>query len=527
MSTPTRAAALYLRSSKDRHDVSPAAQRQALQTLAAARGLMVVAEYCDVVESGKDENRPGFQQLIRAVRSRARGWSTLLVLDTSRIARRRHIAVVFEEVECRRHGVTVVYRSLPESDPISEMLLKSILQAMDEWHSLTSRAKGLAGMAENVRAGFRAGGRAPVGYQLARRPTGATREGAPVTKSKLEPSARAGAVRAYLEARAADVPRADAARRAGLELSKASLVGVEWNALTYAGHTCWNVNQAREGTGYDGKGKRRPRSDWTIARETHPALITDDQAERILSRLEAYAATRPRRRGARYLLSGILRTPAGRAWWGEAPGCYRVARDGGGSRQVGQERLERAVVAQVMRDLQAPAFVRGLARAAQAQACALDGDPAREQRARVPEITGAISRMMDLAGQLATPGPALRKVEELERERVHLLAEISRLERDYQARVQLRQVTEHHVRALLVGLEARIRDADRPQLKDALVGMIERIELDPDTLACTIRYRIAAGSGRDGNPNTGLGSAPCGDATLTPVIKYARAVGWR
>ena len=87
-----------------------------------------------------------------------------------------------ELAECKRHNVRVLYKSLPESDPITEMLLKSILQAMDEWHSLTSKVKGLAGMAENVRQGWRAGGRAPRGYRLQHEETGAIRDGAPVTK---------------------------------------------------------------------------------------------------------------------------------------------------------------------------------------------------------------------------------------------------------------------------------------------------------------------------------------------------------
>ena len=51
-------AAVYLRSSKDRSDVSIDAQRRALHELAVARGLVIVDEYADAVESGKDEG-PG------------------------------------------------------------------------------------------------------------------------------------------------------------------------------------------------------------------------------------------------------------------------------------------------------------------------------------------------------------------------------------------------------------------------------------------------------------------------------------
>src|SRR5690606_27123349 len=107
--------------------------------------------------------------------------------DTARLSRRREISIIFEETDCRRNGVRVVYRSLPEMPALSELLLKSVMQAMDEYHSLSSRERGLAGMAENVRKGWRAGGKAPLGYRLKRVDTGVAREGAAVTKSTLEP----------------------------------------------------------------------------------------------------------------------------------------------------------------------------------------------------------------------------------------------------------------------------------------------------------------------------------------------------
>jgi hypothetical protein len=65
-------AVLYLRSSKDRHDVSIEHQRHELAKLAADRGLAIVGEFRDVVESGKDDDRPGFQDLIEAARARPR-----------------------------------------------------------------------------------------------------------------------------------------------------------------------------------------------------------------------------------------------------------------------------------------------------------------------------------------------------------------------------------------------------------------------------------------------------------------------
>ena len=106
-------AAVYLRSSKDRHDVSIASQERELQKLAKSKDLQIVREYVDVVESAKNEFRPAFQELMRDVRSPARGWDTLLTLDTSRLSRRRYVSLVFKH-DAKKNGVQVLYAKMPE-----------------------------------------------------------------------------------------------------------------------------------------------------------------------------------------------------------------------------------------------------------------------------------------------------------------------------------------------------------------------------------------------------------------------------
>jgi DNA invertase Pin-like site-specific DNA recombinase len=484
MATQTHgSAAIYCRSSKDRKDVSVDVQRRELKALALSRGLSIAETFADVVESGKDTDRPGFQQLLRALRNPRRGWDHLLVLDTSRLARRRHISIVFEEVECKKHGVRVIYKSVPEADPITEMLLKSILQAMDEWHSLTSREKGLAGMAQNVRDGYRAGGRAPIGYRLRKIDTGIVREGLPVTKSTLElADTAAAAIGAYLRARSNGLPRARAIEHApGLpRIAKASLVGVEWNALTYAGHTVWNVHSEQQA----GKTRRRPRTEWMMQRDTHPGVITDAEAERILKHLEEYSATRPRRTPASYLLTGMLFTPQGRAWHSDGAGYYRVP-----GKRVARDELEAAIVAQVHSDLQTTDLVRLFAKATRREET--PEDPAAALRPQLASITDRISRAVDLAGRLADPGPAVRKLDQLERERVALVEQIRAQERDYQAAMALAQVTDMDIRRRMVELLDDLRDADnREATKDALAALLDRVELDPETTDATLHYRV-------------------------------------
>lgn len=517
-------AALYLRSSKDRKDVSPDAQRRALLELAEARGLAVVEEFVDAVESGKDENRPGFQRLVKAVRDPDRGWQTVLMYDTSRLSRRRVISLIFEEVDCKQNGVSVVYKTLPDVDELTEMLLKSILVAWDEYHSILSKQKGLAGMTENVRAGFRAGGRAPYGYRLRKVPTGAIRDGEAVTKSVLEVDPdRAPAIGRYLRERASGVPRRRAIELAGVDdVRDTSLISIEWNALTYAGHTVWNVHAEREGGGYVGGAKRRPRSEWVVQRDTHEALITDEQAEALLGHLEGRAGKRlaePRFRKSVALLGGILFAPDGVKWWSERD-RYRYP----GERKVSvpTAAIENPVIDQVLEDLASAEFAERLVESTR-RALAKDVDLAELTRVRreIAELAKRISRTMDLATEVEDPAPVLRKVDELEALRREKLEQIRELEHRAERAQRIAQVRVADVRRVLADIgEAAKKDAHSEELRASIVSLVERVVLDPASLAATLHYRVAA-------PASGNKVASPRQAVATPHVHLTLAVPLR
>lgn len=483
-------AVLYLRSSKDRSDVSIDAQRRALHDLAKDRGIAVVGEFADAVESGKDDDRPGFQGLLRDLRAAERQWDHVLVLDTARVARRRALAIIFEEHECKRRGVRIVYKSLPESDPITEMLLKSILQAMDEWHSLTSRVKGLAGMAENVRQGFRAGGRAPRGYRLQHEETGAIRDGKPVTKSRLVPGDDALQVRAYLEHRARGTKRARALELVRVDWPVTSLLEMERNAMVYAGHTVWNRSAERTEAGYAAGAKWRPRSEWVIQRDTHEALISEAEAETILAGVEAKRRSggAPARRI--YLLAGLLVAPDGAAWSGDS-GYYRL---GKGSRILANA-VEQAIVARVVEDMQSEAMASAIAdhyhRLAKASKTP---DDAGAMKRRAGEIERKIGRLADLISETTAPTALLRQIEVLESARDELLARIDGLESERTMARALRDISAADVRRMLRGLADDMNAADPESLQDTLRQAIEKIELAPDTFEAAISYRLGPAS---------------------------------
>jgi DNA invertase Pin-like site-specific DNA recombinase len=512
----TNRAALYLRSSKDRSDVSIDAQRRALHELALGRGLVVVDEFADAVESGKDDDRPSFQRLIARLKAPGRAWEHILVLDTSRIARRRLISMIFEK-ECGKAGVRLVYRSLPESDPATDMVLRSVLQAFDEYHSLTSKAKGLAGMAENVRQGWRAGGRAPRGYKLEYHATGAMREGAAVLKSRLVvDEATAPQVQAYLQLRAAGTPRGTAIARLQLPWPASSTHSMDWQALTYAGHTVWNMHAERPASAGEEPGeKRRPRAEWVITRATHPPLITDAEAEAILAQQER--ATQGRRlRESPLLLTGLLVAPDGTAWHSDGCGFYRL----GKGRKLAAGRVEGAILGRLGEDLAGDEAVATIQAAMRrlVEAEPTDGRRLAGLERRIATLTTQIGKTVDLAAQLEDPAPVLRRVQDLEHQRAGLLAEAQALRLRAGQAMAAEALSQDQVRALLRRLFAEIADATkenarRAEAKRALHEVLDRIELDAETSTAVLHYAVT----------TGVNVASPREPDISPVVRWRSA----
>ena len=489
-------AVLYLRSSKDRSSVSIGAQRRKLEKLAASRGVEIVDEYVDVVESAKSEDRPGLQQLMRDIRTPGRTWSAILTLNTSRLSRRQWFAFVFRR-ECERENIELVFEQVPDMDPVSSLILQSVLTAMDEIHSLKSRDDGIAGMKENVRRGYRAGGRAPKGYTLEHVETGAVRDGRPVVKSRLVRDTDLRKVGKYLELRASGRPRTAAKRDLGLDWPTTTLISIEWNALTYAGHTVWN-RHAPSGSGR----KYRPRSEWVIEQSTHEPIVTDEVAELIIRERQNSSHARATAEGkcgaSDYLLTGLLVSPDGKPWVGCEQKYYRFRHAGRPSRRVHRHELDEAILGQMTEAMTSPEFLEDLAAAARKAASPVD--EIKRLKRSVADLNTQIEKTLALAIHLDDPAPVMRKVAKLDRDRNDVSTEIRDIELEAEERAALAEVKAEDVGKLIAAL-------DDP--KALLQALVERITLDPETLDCQIHYQVSV-------PNRVSMASPRGFEPLLP-----------
>ena len=487
-------AVLYLRSSKDRSDVSIDAQRRQLQELADSRGLQIVSEYADAVESGKDDDRPAFQKMLSDMRNPKRGWDLVLVLDTARIARRQHISVIFEEHECKRNGIKVIYKSLPDSDPITTMLLKSILQAMDEWHSLTSKSKGLSGMAENVKQGFRAGGSAPKGYKLESIPTGAIREGMPVTKTRLVTNDDSLLVRGYLQQRAKGLSRARALAYVKQNWPVTTLLSMERNALVYAGHTVWNRHAEKLSVGgYVGGEKYRPKSEWVIHKNTHEPLVSDAEANQILSQVELRKLTRAKKSTNNvYLFAGLLKSSEGRIWHGSGDGSYRL----GKGKRISATAIDEAVMQKIKQDITSNSFASAVLNHYKTLSKPSNKDKTLSKLTTgIADLDKQAHILANLLSKTTAYESLLRSIEKIELERDGLQKQI---EQHKEAQINnnvLKNLKLSDIKTMLLNITDQLQADSIDLLKDALTSIIETVTLDDDKMQATVMYKFSYNTG--------------------------------
>lgn len=308
---------------------------------AQQQGHLVVAEFVDKVESAKTDDRPAFQAMIAETKTKDCRFNVVYCYDTSRFSRRQYHAQMYKQL-LKKNNIELGFLKLPKTDTILDPIIESLMEAFDEFHSQKSKIDGLRGMAENIKQGWRAGGRAVLGYKLEKHVVG-TREGNPITKSKLIPDPLLfPIVQEYLKRRAMGEPRRALADELELKAAYTTLTYLEESALTFAGHTVWNKHNEIIDGKYVNDTKYRDRSEWVIKRDTHQAMITEEEAEILVKQREKQLKDKRRYRKSNYLLSGLVKCKCGANIEGNG-GFYRC-HVRCGNRTIKQETLENTVL---------------------------------------------------------------------------------------------------------------------------------------------------------------------------------------
>lgn len=133
--------------------------------LAEQKGLTVVHDYIDRSLTGRSDDRPEFQKMLRDAESGL--FQYVICYQTSRFARDRFDAIVYKR-KLKKLGVKVIYSKMNIPDGPEGIILESVLEGLDEYYSEELRQKIVRGQYDNALQGKASGGPVPFGYKLSK-----------------------------------------------------------------------------------------------------------------------------------------------------------------------------------------------------------------------------------------------------------------------------------------------------------------------------------------------------------------------
>lgn len=126
--------------------------------------MTVIHEYCDRAISGKTDNRPNFQRLIRD--SEKGQFEAVIMYTLDRFARNRYDSATYK-AKLKKNGVKVFYAKQEISDSPEGIILESVLEGMAEYYSENLSRSIKRGLKENALQCIATGGAGmPLGYSV-------------------------------------------------------------------------------------------------------------------------------------------------------------------------------------------------------------------------------------------------------------------------------------------------------------------------------------------------------------------------
>ncbi len=252
-----------------------------IRRYAERNGYQVVSEFVDEGESARTADRPEFQRMIAAAKSRNAPWKAIITWKNSRFARSREDSIIYKAL-LRRHGVSLLFAGEPNMDDSpTGRLMEAIIEAIDEFYSLNLAQEVLRGSKESALQGYATGGTAPFGMKKI-----------PVQnehgrmKWKYAPGDEAETVREIYRRYAEGIPLlplCEWLNESGIRPPRKVggwTAGQIWNVLfryqeIYLGHVVYNKSTRNS---RNGPKKANPSSEWSICRNAHEPVVSQELA---------------------------------------------------------------------------------------------------------------------------------------------------------------------------------------------------------------------------------------------------------
>jgi len=161
-------AALYVRVSTGKQaekDLSIPDQEKQLRAYCNQKGWDVHKVYMEPGASARDDKRAVFQEMIADARSKARPFSVILTLTTSRFFRDATQARIYKH-RLAKQGVKVVAIHQETSDDPMGGFIEGIFELIDQYESDMNGFHTLRAMKENARKGFYNGSYPRYGFKV-------------------------------------------------------------------------------------------------------------------------------------------------------------------------------------------------------------------------------------------------------------------------------------------------------------------------------------------------------------------------
>lgn len=156
-------AVIYARySSHAQNEQSIDGQLRVCHEFAVREGITVIGEYIDRAISGRTDDRPEFQRMIKDAKKKA--FSCVIVYKLDRFTRNRYDSAIYKH-ELKKYGVKVLSAMENIGDNPESVILEAILEASAEYYSIDLSQKIRRGRQDSAKQGKFIGGGIPTGYK--------------------------------------------------------------------------------------------------------------------------------------------------------------------------------------------------------------------------------------------------------------------------------------------------------------------------------------------------------------------------
>lgn len=164
MSEQGKTAVVYARySSHNQGEQSIEGQLDAAHKYASQKGYTIIKEYIDRAKTGRNDNREGFQKMLKDTDKKK--FDVIIVWKVDRFGRNRQ-EINLNKARCAKNGVRVEYvaETIPDTD--EGVILESVLEGFAEYFSRQLSRNVRRGQLESAQKCQSIGGTRPLGYQI-------------------------------------------------------------------------------------------------------------------------------------------------------------------------------------------------------------------------------------------------------------------------------------------------------------------------------------------------------------------------